>query len=119
MRGLGQSEVSACGNESRPGCAAQWCGPLAYAASLSSHRKGSVNGASRCQLGCVSDIKKGQREATHDEVDVLDIGVGRRFVHKSVEVPFANFGLGCRGRVGLDAAPGGLCTQAWLREIGG
>src|SRR5260370_33717036 len=103
MRGLGQSEVSACGNESRPGCAAQWCGPLAYAASLSSRRKGSVNGASRCQLGCVSDIKKGQREATHDEVDVLDTGVSLEVEGTLAAAPYAHLWSVLLGCVGMGA----------------
>ncbi len=76
-----------------------------------------MNGASRCQLGCVSDIKKGQREATHDEVDVLDIGVSLEFERNLVEVPYAHLGLVCPGSDGMVAVACGLDADACLGKF--
>ena len=55
MRGPGQSEVSVCGNGSRPGCAARRSDLPVNAVSLSSRRKGSAHGARNI------DIRKAER----------------------------------------------------------
>jgi hypothetical protein len=75
MRESGRSEVFACDNESRPECAARRCGPPADAGSLSSRRKGSVNGASDVDRDVLYRERGRMETTTHDEVDVLDIGV--------------------------------------------
>lgn len=54
---------------------------------------------------------------THDEIDVLDIGVSLEFERELVKVPYAHLGLVCPGSDGMVAVAGALDAVACLGEL--
>ena len=115
MRGPGQSEVSACGNGSRPGCAARRSDPPVNAVSLSSRRKGSVQGTRNINIRKAERIEK--KKKPHDEIDVLDIGVSLEFERELVKVPYTHLGLVCASGDGMVAVARALDADARLGEL--
>ena len=115
MRGPGQSEVSACGNGSRPGCAARRSDPPVNAMSLSSRRKVSVQGTRNINIRKAERIEK--KKKPHDEIDVLDIGVSLEFERELVKVPYTHLGLVCASGDGMVAVARALDADAGLGEL--
>jgi hypothetical protein len=72
-----------------------------------------VNGAPDVDRG----IEKGQGKTTHDEVDVLDVGVSLELQRELVEVPYAHLGLVCPGGDGMMAVACCLDTDACFRKF--
>ena len=115
MRGPDQSEVSACGNGSRPGCAARRSDPPVNAMSLSSRRKVSVHRTRNINIR--SAERKGKKKKTHDEIDILDIGVSLKFERKLVKVPYTHLGLVCASGDGMVAVARALDADARFGEL--